>query len=187
MAKELLHDLKCTTPTAYLRYTGIWDMQDLYESMAGWFRHRKYKLHEKVYKHKHPSPFGVERQYIWQAERKEEDYVQFVIDVYYHTYDAHDIEVVMPDGAKKTLTKGRLWMEFKGYVRYDWEGRWEDSRFYRSLRSFYNKYIIKKKLEGTWWDLVWYREIHKLYQMIKEKLKLQSMGYEHRYWTGVHR
>ena len=136
------------TPTSFIRYKGIWDMQDLYESMAGWFRHRKYKLHEKVYKHKHPSPFGVERQYIWQAEKKETDYEQVIYDVYMHTYDAHDIEVVMPDGAKKTFTKGRIWIEFKGHIIYDYKKRFEKSSFYAQLRNFYNKYIIKKRMSS---------------------------------------
>ena len=84
-------------PVTYIRHSGIWDMQDLYESIADFFRRRKYKFHERVYKHKHPSPFGVERQYIWEAERKESDYVQFHYDVYIHTYDAHDVEVVGVD------------------------------------------------------------------------------------------
>ena len=65
-------------PTTYVRFKGIWDMQDLYETIADWFRRRKYKFHERVYKHKHPSPFGVERQYIWEAERRETDFIQFV-------------------------------------------------------------------------------------------------------------
>ena len=47
--------VKAATPTAYIRWTGVWDMQDLYESMVVWFRERKYKFHEKIYKHKHPS------------------------------------------------------------------------------------------------------------------------------------
>ena len=64
------------TPTAWVRHIGVWDMQDLYESLVDWFRGRKYKFHELVYKHKHPSPFGVERQYIWRAESSEDGRVQ---------------------------------------------------------------------------------------------------------------
>src|SRR3989338_1471043 len=143
---EVFHDVRCDTPVAYMRWTGIWDMQDLYESMVDYLRMKKYKFHEKIYKHKHPSPFGVERQYVWEAERKFEDYLQFIINIYFHTYDAHDIEVVMPDGTKKIYTKGRLWIEFKGFLVYDWEKRWEETKFFKSLRSFYNKYVIKKKM-----------------------------------------
>lgn len=175
------------TPTVYIRYKGVWDMQDLYQSMVDWFRERKYKFHELIYKHKHPSPFGIERQYIWRAERKESEYLLFVVNIYFHTYDAHDTEVVMNDGSKQTFTKGRIWMEFRGYMEYDWEKRWEKTAFYTKLRNFYNKYVIKKKMEQIWWDQLWYREIHQLHALVKERLKMESEGYEHRYWTGVHK
>ncbi|MBW2980838.1 hypothetical protein KY360_05470 [Candidatus Woesearchaeota archaeon] len=174
------------TPTVYIRYKGIWDMQDLYQSMVDYFRRKKYKFYERVYKHKHPSPFGIERQYMWRATRKESEYLQFQIDIYYHTYDAHDIEVVMADSTKKTFTKGRIWMEFTGKVIYDWEKRWQDNVFYAELKNFFDKYIIRKKMEHMWWDQLWYREIHKLHEIVKEKLKMESQEYEHRFWTGVH-
>ena len=179
--------VKSGTPTVYIKYNGVWDMQDLYESAIDWFRKRKYKFHEKIYKHKHPSPFGVERQYVWQATRDEEEYIQLVIDVYMHTYDAHDVEAKMKDGETKTFTKGRIWIEFKGHIIYDYKKRFEKSSFYAQLRNFYNKYIIKKRMEQWWWDMLWYREIHQLHAFVKDRLDMESKGYEHRYWTGVHR
>ena len=56
--------------SSVIRFKGVWDMEDLYESMVDWFRRRKYKFHEKIYKHKHQSPFVIEIQYIWQAVRE---------------------------------------------------------------------------------------------------------------------
>jgi hypothetical protein len=174
------------TPSVYIRYKGIWDMQDLYQAMVDYFRRRKFKFYERIYKHKHPSPLGVERQYVWRATRKEGEYRQYQIDIYYHTYDAHDVEVVMPDGTKKMLTKGRIWIELKGVMNLDWEKRWEDSVFYAELKSFFNKHVIRKKMEMLWWDQLWYREMHQLHQLIKEKLKMSSKGFEYKYMTGVH-
>ncbi len=178
---------KSGTPSAYIKYKGVWDMQDLYESMIDWLRKRKFKFHEKIYKHKHPSPYGVERQHVWQATRNEEEYIQFVIDVYIHTYDAHDVEVKMKDGSMEKFTKGRIWFEFKGHIIYDYDKRFEKTAFYAQLRNFYNKYIVKKRMEQRWWDLLWYNNIQPLHNFVKERLKMESEGYEHRYWTGVHR
>jgi len=175
------------TATTYIKYKGVWDMQDLYESMVDWFRKRKYKFYEKIYKHKQPSPFGVERQYVWQAIRDEEEYIRFIIDTYIHTYDAHDVEVKMKNDETKTFTKGRIWLEFKGHVLYDPTKRFEKNAFYMQLRNFYNKYVVKKRMEHLWWDLLWYREIHQLHNFVKNRLKMESKGYEHRYWVGVHR
>ncbi len=184
MAEGLWDDF--AEPVVYIRYKGVWDMQDLYESIAEWFRRRKYKFHERVYKHKHPSPFGVERQYIWQAERYETEYVKIHYDIYIHTYDAHDVEVAMPDGSRKTFTKGRIWIEIKANLVSDWEKRFDESLFLTHLKSFYNKYIIKKNFTMGWGPKLRY-EMYDLHAMIKRKLKMESEEYEHRYFSGVYR
>ena len=99
---------KLEHPVAHIRFKGVWDMQDLYEFMADYFRERKYKFYEAIYKHKHPSPYGVERQYVWHAEVDWDDVYTFHINTYIHTYDAHDIEVKTKEGKVKTFTKGRI-------------------------------------------------------------------------------
>jgi len=172
--------------SSVIRFKGVWDMEDLYESMVDWFRRRKYKFHEKIYKHKHPSPFGIERQYIWQAVREVDEYMSFIIDIYFHTYDAHEIDVVMADGSKNLFTKGRIWMEFTGKVDLDIERRFNESKFYYHLKDFFHKYVWKKKFQQVIWDVLWYREISKLRQLVKQRLKTENLAYEHRYWTGVH-
>ncbi|MBW2975752.1 hypothetical protein KY366_08595, partial [Candidatus Woesearchaeota archaeon] len=86
MAEEGLWDEPSSEPPTYVRFKGIWDMQDIYDTIADWCRKRKLKFHERVYKHKHPSPYGVERQYIWDATRIENEYIQFIYHIYVHTY-----------------------------------------------------------------------------------------------------
>jgi hypothetical protein len=173
-------------PPTYVRFKGIWDMQDLYESIADWFRKRKYKFHERIYKHKHPSPYGVERQYIWEAERKETDFIQFHYDMYIHTYDAHDIEVVMPNGNKKTFTKGRIWIEIKSKLFTDWEKRWAEKSAYAKLKNFYAKYMIRKDITQGWNPKKRY-EMYELQAMLKARLKMEADEYEHIHRGGVHR
>ena len=173
-------------PATYIRYKGIWDMQDMYETIADWFRKRKYKFHEKVYKHKHPSPYGVERQYVWDAERTENDFIHFIYNMYVHTYDAHDIEVVKPDGTKKIFTKGRIWIEIKVRVLTDWDKKWTEKSFYASLKNFYNKYIIRKDIIQGWFPKMRY-EMYELQAMLKARLKMEADEYEHMHGSGVHR
>ena len=93
----------------------------------------------------------------------------------------------MADASTREFTKGRIWIEFKGHVLYDYAKRFEKNAFYSQLRNFYNKYIIKRRMDHWWWDVLWYREIHQLHNLVKERLKMESEGYEHKYWTGVHR
>ena len=54
------------------------------------------------------------------------------------------------------------------------------------LKSFYNKYIIKKKYEGVWWDELYYKIVMRLHALLKERLKMVSEGFEHRHFAGVH-
>jgi len=173
-------------PSMHIRYKGVWQMQHLYESMVDYLRKKKYKFHEKIYKHKHPSPFGVERQYCWQATREETEWMKFIIDVYMHTYDAHDVEVVMKDGKKEIFTKGRIWMEFSGNVEIDYEKRFDESSFYSHIKDWYNKYMMKKVYAQVIWDRLWYRELFKLRWLVKQQLKMEADSYSHRYWMGVH-
>lgn len=171
--------------TSYLQYKGVWDMQDLYEFVASFFHRNKFKFYEQRYIQKSPGPFGPETYYVWGANRDVEEYYQFQIDIFLHTFDTQDIEVVMKDGSKRTFTKGRLWIQFRGRVEMDYEKRWEENTFYANLRNFYHKYVVWKKIESLWWDNMYYTVFLKLQSLIKERLKMESEGYEHRYFHKV--
>ncbi len=171
--------------TTYIQYKGVWDWQDLYEFVASFFHRQKFKFYESRLIHKRPGPFGPEVYYVWNADRKVEDYYKFVINIFLHTFDTQDIEVVMKDGTKRTFTKGRLWIQFRGRVAFDYEKRWEENTFYANLRNFYHKYVVFRKIEAIWWDQMYYNVFLKLHSLIKERLKMESEGYEHRYFHKV--
>ena len=171
--------------TTYLQYKGVWDMQDLYEFVASFFHRQKFKFYEKRLIHKRPGPFGPETEYIWGAELNIEEYYKYIMNIFLHTYDTQDIEVVMKDGTKRSFTKGRLWIQFTGKVEMDYEKRWEENAFYANLRNFYHKYVVLRKIEAIWWDRMYYNTFLKLQSLIKERLKMESEGYEHRYFHKV--
>jgi|TARA_Y100000310_G_scaffold216244_1_gene217263 hypothetical protein len=173
------------TFTTYIQYKGVWDMQDLYEFAASFFSRQKFKFYEKKYIQKSPGPFGPETYYVWEATRDVEEYYRFVLNLFLHTYDTQDVEVVMKDGSKRTFTKGRIWIQFTGRVEMDYDKRWEENVFYANLRNFYHKYVIWKKIEGIWWDQLYYKIFLKLHSLVKERLKMESEGYEHRVFAGV--
>jgi hypothetical protein len=171
--------------TTYIQYKGVWDMQDLYEFVASFFHSNKFKFYESKYIQKSPGPFGPETYYVWEAKRDAEEYYQFVIKIFLHTFDTQDVEVVMKDGSKKTFTKGRVWIQFRGHVEMDYENKWQESAFYANLRNFYHKYVIWKKIEGIWWDHLYYKVFLKLHSLVKERLNMESEGFEGRYFAGV--
>jgi len=184
--QDFIHYPEAPTPSVYLQYKGIMDMQDLYESIADFFKQKKFKFYERQQRLRKPSPFGSEILYEFEATRKVEDYYEWMVNVTIETFDLHDIDVVLKDGTKKKMSKGRLWIQLSGVCVTDYEKIWEKSAFLAQLKSFYNKYIIKKTYEGVWWDELYYKIVLRLHALIKERLKMVSEVNETRHHGGVH-
>ena len=184
--EDFLHNVEAPTMTVYVQYKGVFDMQELYETIADFFRQKKFKFYEKQNRLRRPSPFGAELAHNFEARRKVEDYYEWVVNVNIETFDMRDVEVVLKDGTKKKMAKGRIWIQLYGSCNVDYEKIWEKIAFLAHLKSFYNKYIIKKKYEGVWWDELYYKIVLKLHALLKERLKMMSEEYEHRHFAGVH-
>lgn len=184
--EDFIHFPEAPTPPVYLQYKGIFDMQDLYESIADFFRQKKFKFYETQQRLRKPGPFGAEILHLFRATRKVEEYYEWIVNITIETFDMHDIEVVLRDGTKKKMTKGRIWVQLYGNVEMDYEKIWEKSAFLAQLKSFYNKYVIRKRVEGMWWDELYYKIILRLHALIKERLKMASEVSETRHHGGVH-
>src|SRR3989344_6474946 len=100
---DFVHFNEFNTRTAYIQYKGVFDMQDLYESIADFFSQKKFKFYEKQQRHRKPGPFGPEILHQFEAKREVEDYYEWVVDVNIETFDMHDVEVVLKDGTKKKM------------------------------------------------------------------------------------
>lgn len=183
---DFVQNAEIPTWPIYIQYKGIFDMQDLYDSIAGFLTQKKFKLYEVQQRHRRPSPFGAEILYQFRGEREVEEYYKWIVNITIETFDLHDIEVVLKGGARKKMSKGRLWIKFDGVVTTDYEKVWEKSAFLAHLKSFYNKYVIKKRFEGIYWDELHYNIVLKLHALIRERLKMLSEGYEHRYYSRIH-
>ena len=183
---DFIHNPDAPTPEVFVQYKGIFDMQDLYESITDFLMRKKFKLYEKQQRHRRPGPFGSEVLYQFEAVRNVEDYYRWVVSLNIETFDMHEIDVVTKDGTKKKMAKGRIWIQLYGTVVTDYEKKWEKSAFLAGLKSFYNKYVIRKTMEGIWWDELYYKIVLKLHSVIRERLKMASEGYEHRHHGGVH-
>ena len=184
--EDFIHIPEAGIGPLYIQYKGIFDMQDLYETIADFFMQKKFKFYEKQQRHRRPGPFGAEILYQFEATRKVEDYYQWVVGVTIETFDMHDVEVVLKDGTKKKMAKGRIWVQITHNVITDYEKIWEKSAFLAHLKSFYNKYIVRKRFEGVWWDELYYKIVLRLQALLKERLHMASEGYETRHHSGVH-
>ena len=184
--EDFIHLPDAAIGPLYMQYKGVLDMQDLYESIVDFFMQKKFKFYEKQHRYRKPGPFGHEILHQFEATRKVEDYYMWVVDVNIETFDMHDVEVVLKDGTRKKMTKGRLWIQITHKCITDYEKDWQKSAFLAHLRSFYNKYVVRKKYEGVWWDELYYNIVLKLHALIKERLKMASEGYETRHHDRTH-
>ena len=183
---DFVHNTKLPTHTVYVQYKGVFDMEDIYQAVADFFLNKKFKLHEKMHRHRRPSPFGAEQQQSFEATRNIGDYYKWTVNINIESFDLKDVDVVLKDGTKKKMNKGRLWIQIYGVCETDYQKTWERSAFLAHLKSFYNKYVVRKRAEGVWWDELNYKIVLRLHALIKERLKMSSEGNETRHHSGVH-
>ena len=177
---------KAPHPTLYIQHKGIWDMDGLLRTITEFFTSQKFKFYEKLQRHRHPGPFGVERYYVFEAYRHRDEHHRWVVWIRLETFDEHDVEVVQKDGTKRMMAKGRLWIQMTGEADIDYDKRWEGGWFSVNLRKFFNRYIIRKRIELPFWDDMYYTILIRLQGIITERLKMESRGNEERYRSGVH-
>src|SRR3989338_4919334 len=172
-------------PVAIIRYRGLFDFNGLYNSMADWFKHYRFILHEEMYKHKVPSPLGAEQELYWYAEQEVTEFVKFRIDVDFHLWDMTEIEVVK-DGKKKLLTNARIEIKLKPILTFDWQDRFEKTKLTRALRNLYIGVIYRREASGIWTDMIEYRTIG-WQAHIKQYLDLQTKWHAYAGYLGEDR
>lgn len=154
-----------------IKYSGIFDFDGLYKLMTDWFIDYAFTLEEPTYKHKVPTELGAEQEVEWTGWKKITEYVRYWIQIYIHTYNMKDVEVVK-EGAKKTLQRGEILIEFYAYVETDYPGI-VNSKFGEYLKDFWDKYLLKKDMDVVWTDQLWYL-MYKLHTKVKEFLGMET-------------
>ena len=158
-----------------IRFNGIFDWEGLYKMMHDWLVDRYYYVNELPYKHKVPTVAGYEQEIKWRGWRKVNEWMKYEIRVYFHILDMNDVEVVL-DGKKKTLVKGRMFIQLQGFVEIDYTGRRAKTAFGQFLNEFYAKYVIKKTMETRWWEELNY-SLLKLQKVIRQYLDMSAKGH----------
>jgi len=154
-----------------IRYRGLYDFEGLFRLMRAWFEAREYDFYEKRYKHK-SKPAGAELEINFEAHREINEYARNVIKVYFHIWDAEEVEVVK-DGRKRKMWDARMLIDFSGLVELDYDSHWDHSPFTRTMRSFYHRFVIRHEIDDVWTDKLWYK-INELQQECKRFLGMQS-------------
>ncbi len=159
-------------PVQYIKHHGIFDLNGMYQMIYNWFVDRGFEVIEKKFKHKVPTPAGMEEEIWWDAWIKETDYMKNWIHIIFFFYEIKEVDVVK-EGKKKKLTRVRILIELKADIETDWQKKWERSAFLSHLQKYYERFIIKKDIDNIWWDKLHYNRL-KLHAAIKEYLDAEA-------------
>ena len=141
-------------PVSNIRFKGVFDYDGLMQMVYDWMNNRRFKIIEKVYKHKGGSS-GWELERELEGSRKVTDYIKYVITVAVHAWDAKEVEVIK-DGKKMKMHKGRLEVKMSIGIELDYAARWESSEAMEKVRNFFHNVIIKKEIAFKHADPLYY-------------------------------
>ncbi|MDO8741074.1 MAG: hypothetical protein Q7J54_05885 [Candidatus Woesearchaeota archaeon] len=170
-------DTQWETPHYKIKKVGIVDLDGLYRLMHRWYVDRNYYFEEPTYKHKVPSPAGAEEEFEWFGWRKMNDYVKYWILAYMHFYEMKEVEIIK-DGKKKKMIRARVYIEVWGTMEWDWQKRWQGSKFLENVRKFMDQYFFMTRDKigsSVWGDRLMYVAM-KLHSEIKEHLEMETLS-----------
>ncbi len=161
---------KKTIIDAYkIKAASVFDMNELYESMSRWFEHKGYEWKELRYKRTDNPNGSVTTEIGWECTKKIDDYVKFVV-----TMGAQivltDVEVNLPNNAKKKMNKGSIESKFTAYLQKD-VGIWEKKALGHLLGLIYEKILIRKRLEE--YEKAMFAEINTFFDEVRLYLQIR--------------
>jgi len=128
-------------------HNGIFDFTALYAFMHSWLRDEEgFGVTEEKYSEK-VSGNARDIDFKWVASKTANDYLKMEHQVEVEVRGLTDVEVEI-DGVKKKMNKGKIGIEFKGYIIKDQGSKWDVTPWYRFLRDFYNKYVIPARIDN---------------------------------------
>ncbi|MAG47424.1 hypothetical protein CL617_02365 [archaeon] len=145
----------------------ILDTGEVFRLIQDWLTSRDYSLYEQEYHVDARTENNVK--IFWRAEKKVDDYAQFVIEVRITGSNIHETTV-----KNKKFLRGAFNITFESYIESDYEQRWEQKPFLKVWRGLYDKLFIKDKLDRYNDELK--NDTYNIYDEIKAFLSLKKFN-----------
>lgn len=161
-------------PIGRLRYSGIIDLQGLFQATRDWLVSNKWRFYEKALKHK-IYPEGYKKEMTWWAYKDVTEYVRYHVTLEFLIREINEVEVVR-QGVKRKLQQCIFQVEISGKVELDKERRFKDvmgGKFLTMMQDFYHNYIIKEDILFVWVDQLTYRLL-RLHRVMKEYMEMEA-------------
>ena len=128
-----------------IKHRGLFDFKDVYEFGQGWFMDENYDVFERKYVEKLKGD-SKDLEVKWECMKEISDYFRYVIIVEIVVLGIKSVEV--QKGNKKIkMDSGLIEIRIKGNLVKDYENRWENHPFWKFLRGFYDRYLIRTRVE----------------------------------------
>jgi hypothetical protein len=144
--KAELQNKRVIIPDGYkIKWSGVFDLEELYMEMYRWFQHYGYSWKELKYRVVDLPGGGQQIEIKWQMELAPDDYSTYVFNLHVQIFGS-EVEVNV-DNIKKKMHKGSLEYRFEAYIAKNidlWKGKFLGS----AMGLLYEKAIIKSRLEA---------------------------------------
>ncbi len=137
------------TRTFYLRYSGDFDFQGLYDYLCNFFVSRNYDLFETRWKEKEGSPEGREITVNMKPDKKINEYVKYVYKLEWKSVDAHPVQITQ-NGQKKQGMNARFHIIISADVQVDWQNLEKNRLMDKALAKLYNEYLFKREFDQVY-------------------------------------
>ena len=118
----------------------VLDTTEVYRLLQEWLTLRDYTLYEKEYLV--DARTGHNLYIFWRAEKKIDDYTQFVIEIRIRGSNIDEATV-----KNKKYIKGTFNIAFESFLELDYEARWEQKPILKIWRGIYDRLFIKDKMD----------------------------------------
>lgn len=143
----------------------ILDTEEVYRLIQEWLSLRDYTLFEKEYMIDARTEHNLS--IFWRAEKKVDDYSQFVIEVRIKGFKIQETVI-----ENRKFLRGAFNITFESYLESDYEARWENKTILKIWRGLYDKLFIKSKIDRYAEDLK--NDTYNVYDEIKSFLGLKK-------------
>jgi hypothetical protein len=130
-----------------VRHVGTFDLKETYRLLFEWLISKDYTVDETNYDEIIGTGGMKEVSIRWTALRTVTAYFQYEFKIWFHPLAMTSVEVEN-NGVKQKLNKGDLTIEFGSSLIRDHKNQFEDDSFGKSLRNFYDQYLVRNRIEA---------------------------------------
>ena len=129
------------------RKIGLFDFKETYRISLEWLMDEGYMVTETLYKEDVKPDGSKEVDVLWEATKTISDYFKFLITIRFHPVPMTTIETEI-DGVKQKVNKGDFTIEYKCFLIRDPSGQWGDNSFIKTLKRYYDSFMVKERQEA---------------------------------------